>query len=154
LALVIVFGIYAIIDGALALTMAARGTGESQGSIIARGIISILAGVLTLGWPGISALALLLVIASWAVVAGILEIAMAIKHRKQLRREWLLVVEGVVSIAFGVLLFIAPMAGAIALGIWVGVYALIFGVLLIAAALRVRKRETQFTPPHGAFAAA
>lgn len=140
LSLVFVFGIYALVDGVLALSMAIRGTGESQGAIVARGLVSILAGVLALAWPGITALALLFVIAAWAVVGGILEIVMAVRHRKQLTREWLLVVEGTLSIAFGVVLFFAPLAGAIVLGLWVGAYALVLGVLMIAAGLRVRSR--------------
>jgi uncharacterized membrane protein HdeD (DUF308 family) len=140
LSLVLVFGIYAIVDGALALSLAIRGTGESQGDIIARGLVSILAGGIALAWPGITLFALLFVIAAWAVVGGILEIVTAIRHRQQLTREWLLVVEGALSIAFGVILFLAPLAGAIVLGLWVGAYALVFGVLMIAAGLRVRSR--------------
>ncbi len=140
LSLVFVFGIYAIVDGVLALSMATRGTGMSQGAIIARGIVSILAGVIALGSPGITAFALLIVIAAWAVVGGIFEIAMAIRHRRQLTREWLLVLEGALSIAFGVILFLAPLAGAIVLGLWVGAYALVYGVVMIAAGLRVRSR--------------
>jgi len=147
LSLVIVFGIYAIIDGVLALSMAVRGTGSSQGAIVLRGIVSIIAGVLVLAWPGVSALALLVVIGVWAIVAGILEIIVAIWHRKELEHEWLLGLEGALSLAFGVLLLFSPLAGAITLGLWVGVYALVFGVLLVGAGFRMRSRQKKAAPP-------
>lgn len=140
LSLVVVFGIYALVDGVLALSAAMRGAGVSQGAIVARGVVSILAGVIALAWPGISAFALLFVIAAWAVASGIFEVVMAIRLRRQLVREWLLILEGALSIAFGVLLFLAPLAGAVVLGLWVGAYALVFGVLLVAAAFRMRSR--------------
>jgi uncharacterized membrane protein HdeD (DUF308 family) len=146
LSLVLVFGIFAIVDGVLALSVAMRGTRVSQGAIIARGIISILAGVIALAWPKISAFALLIVIATWAVASGIFEIVVAIRHRHQLTSEGLLILEGVLSIVFGVLLFMAPLAGAIVLGLWVGAYALVWGVMLIVAAFRVRSRIKRAGP--------
>jgi uncharacterized membrane protein HdeD (DUF308 family) len=152
--LVIVFGIYAIVDGVLALTVAARvAEAPGSGSVVARGIASIVAGIIALVWPGITALVLLLVIASWALVSGILEIVTAVRLRKALEHEWLLVVQGILSIAFGVILFIAPAAGAIALGLWVGAYALVLGVLLVMAAFQIRKHQRHL-PPTGTFAPA
>lgn len=153
LSLVIVFGVYAIIDGVLALFMAARGTGTSQGAIILRGIVSIIAGVLALVWPGITALALLVVIGVWAIIAGILEIVVAVRHRKELEHEWLLGLEGALSLAFGILLLFSPLAGAITLGLWIGVYALVFGTLLVAAGFRMRSRQKKAAPPDGQLAA-
>jgi uncharacterized membrane protein HdeD (DUF308 family) len=138
LVLVIVFGVYALIDGVLALSLARYGTGSSQSAIVFRGLASIVAGVIALAWPGITAFALLLVIALWAIVAGVLEIAVAIRHRKELRHEWLLGLEGALSIGFGILLLLSPVAGVIALGLWIGIYALVFGVVLIGAGLHLR----------------
>jgi uncharacterized membrane protein HdeD (DUF308 family) len=146
LSLVIVFGVYAIVDGGLALAVASRETQGPRWSTVARGMASMVAGVLALVWPGITALALLIVIGSWAVASGVLEIWTAIRLRRQLRGEWLLVLEGILSIAFGLALFIAPAAGALALGLWVGVYALVLGGLLIAAAVRIRSRTRQGQP--------
>lgn len=151
--LVIVFGIYALIDGGLALSLAVRGTGISQSAIVLRGLASIVAGVIALAWPGITAFALLVVIALWAIVAGILEISVAIRHRKELQHEWLLGLEGALSIGFGILLLVSPVAGAIALGLWIGIYALVFGVVLVAAGLRLRAR-LKHAPPEGHLAPA
>ncbi|MDB4954394.1 MAG: hypothetical protein JWO36_1963 [Myxococcales bacterium] len=154
LSLVVVFGIYAIVDGVLTLTVGAR-VAESPHSapVIARGIASIVAGLIALVWPGITALVLLLVIAAWALVSGILEVVTAVRLRKVLRHEWLLVVQGILSIGFGVILFISPAAGAIALGLWVGAYALVLGVLLVMAGFQMRRHQRDLPGP-GAFAAA
>src|SRR5207302_3341812 len=89
-ALVILFGVYAIFDGVLNLIMALRTPGERWGWFVFEGIVSLVAGVLTLLWPRISALVLLLVIASWSILTGILEIAAAIRLRKEIEGEWLL----------------------------------------------------------------
>jgi uncharacterized membrane protein HdeD (DUF308 family) len=140
--LVMVFGIYAIVDGALALALAARPI-QSRVAMVGRGLVSILAGVLALTLPGITALALLLVIAAWAIVSGIFEIVMAIQLRKQIEGEWLLGVEGVLSIVFGILLMLAPLAGAIVLGIWIGAYALVFGGMQVGTAFRLRSYALQ-----------
>jgi uncharacterized membrane protein HdeD (DUF308 family) len=140
LSLVILFGIFAIADGVLAFALGATPL-VSKGAMYARGVISIAAGVIALVWPQITGLALLFVIAAWAVAAGIVEIVMAIRLRKTIEHEWLLGVEGVLSIVFGVLLFMAPLAGAIVLGLWVGIYALILGGMLVATGLRLRSAE-------------
>jgi uncharacterized membrane protein HdeD (DUF308 family) len=138
MSLVILFGVYAIIDGALALGLASQAP-ALRGAMIGRGLISIVAGVLALVLPRITAFALLMVIAAWAIISGIFEVVMAIRLRKEIRGEWLLAVEGVLSIGFGVLLFLSPLAGAIVLGLWVGVYALVLGGMLISSALRLRR---------------
>ncbi len=135
--LVLLFGVYLIIDGVLALALASRPI-EPRFALIARGLVSIVAGIIALVFPGITAFALLLVIAAWAIVSGILEIVMAVQLRKQLEGEWLLAVEGVLSIAFGVVLMVAPLAGAIVLGLWIGVYALVLGGMLVTTAFRLR----------------
>lgn len=140
--LVIVFGIYAIVDGALALALAVRPT-QSRIAIIGRGLVSILAGVLALTMPGITALALLYVIAAWAIVSGIFEIVMAIQMRKEIEGEWLLGIEGALSIGFGILLMLAPLAGAIVLGIWIGAYALVLGGMQVGTAFRLRSYQRQ-----------
>jgi uncharacterized membrane protein HdeD (DUF308 family) len=144
LSLVLAFGVYALVDGTISILSAAvREPAESLwGSIIFRGIASIVAGLFALFWPGISALVLLLVIASWALVSGILEIATAIRLRRHIRRTWVFALGGILSVAFGVVLFITPAAGAIALGLWVGAYALVFGVTLVVSAFRLRSVQT------------
>jgi uncharacterized membrane protein HdeD (DUF308 family) len=135
--LVILFGIYSIVDGALALALASKPL-QPRVALIARGVVSILAGILALVLPGVTGLVLLVLIASWAIVSGILEVVIAIQLRKQIEGEWLLALEGVLSCAFGVLLIFAPLAGAIVLGLWIGAYALVLGGMLVGTAFRLR----------------
>jgi len=139
LSLVMVFGVYAMVDGAIVLIDAARSHAPGRGSAIFRGLTSLAAGGLTLLWPGISAFVLVMLIAGWAMVGGAFEIATAIGLRKEITGEWLLALEGVLSIAFGAVMAIAPLVGAIVIGLWVGSYAIVAGGLMIALAFRLRK---------------
>jgi uncharacterized membrane protein HdeD (DUF308 family) len=139
-ALVLIFGLYALVDGSFNLSTALR-AGPLEGprwALIVEGVASLVAGLAAFVWPGITAIALLYVIAAWAVSTGAAEILAAVRLRKQLRGEWLLVVAGMLSIAFGVVLFARPGLGALAVVLWIGAYALVFGVLLLALALRLR----------------
>jgi uncharacterized membrane protein HdeD (DUF308 family) len=137
---VIAFGVYAIVDGGITLVDAVRAPAPGRGAAIFSGLISMVVGVLALAWPDITAFVLIMLIASWAMVAGIFEIAAAIQLRKEITGEWLLALQGVLSIAFGAALVIAPLVGAIVIGLWIGSYALVMGGLLIALAFRLRKR--------------
>jgi uncharacterized membrane protein HdeD (DUF308 family) len=139
-ALVLVWGAYAIADGVMALIAAftMHEEGKPMASLIVVGILGIAAGVVTFLWPGMTALVLLLFIASWAVLMGVFEIAAAIRLRKHIENEWLLALSGLVSIVFGVLLFLQPGAGALAV-IWlIGSFAIFFGILLIALGIRLK----------------
>src|SRR5919198_1205845 len=92
-----------------------------------RGVVAILFGLLAFAWPGVTALALVYIIAAWALITGVLEIITAIRLRKVMNNEWLLALSGVLSFIFGVVLAVAPGAGALAL-IWlIAIYAIIFG---------------------------
>jgi len=139
--LVIVFGAFALVDGVLALSVARRRAGNSYAAMIARGIISIVAGIVALTWPGISALALLIVIGLWAIATGIFEVATSIHMRKEIQHEWLLGFEGTLSILFGAALLVSPLAGAIVLGLWVGAYALVIGIMLLATGFGLRSYQ-------------
>src|SRR5207237_2467826 len=97
-----------------------------------------LAGLLAFVMPGITAIGLLILIASWAMVTGVLEIIAAIKLRKEISNEWLLVLAGIASLAFGVVLLLQPAAGALVLIWWVGAYAILVGILLVVLAFRMR----------------
>jgi uncharacterized membrane protein HdeD (DUF308 family) len=138
--LVLVWGAYAIADGVMALIAAytMHEEGKPMGSLIVVGILGIAAGIVTFFWPGMTALVLLLFIASWAVLMGIFEIAAAIRLRKHIENEWLLALSGVVSIAFGVLMFLQPGAGALAVVWLIGSFAIFFGILLIALGFRLK----------------
>jgi uncharacterized membrane protein HdeD (DUF308 family) len=138
-ALVLLFGAYAFADGVLAVVTAVRRRGADRWALLLlEGIVGIAAGVLTLLWPGITALALLYLVAAWALVTGAFEIAAAIRLRKMITGEWLLALSGIFSIALGVLLVLFPGPGALALVIWIGAYAFVFGALLFALGLRLR----------------
>jgi uncharacterized membrane protein HdeD (DUF308 family) len=102
------------------------------------GLAGIIIGVLTLFWPGATALALLYFIAAWALVTGIFEIVAAIQLRRLITNEWLMILSGILSIVFAVLLVLFPGAGALSLMWLIGAYAILFGILLISFAFRLR----------------
>jgi uncharacterized membrane protein HdeD (DUF308 family) len=138
-ALVLVFGAYAFADGVLSIVSAVRRRGADRWwLLLMQGIVGIGAGVVTLLWPGITAIALLFVIAAWALVGGALQVAAAIRLRKVISGEWLLALGGVLSIALGVLLVLFPGPGALALVIWIGAYAFVFGILLLVLGFKLR----------------
>ncbi len=138
-ALVLLYGAYAFADGVLSIVSAVRRRGADRWwLLLLQGIVGIGAGVVTLLWPGITALALLFVIAAWALVGGALQLAAAIRLRKVITGEWLLALGGVLSIALGVLLVLFPGPGALALVIWIGAYAFVFGILLVVLGFKLR----------------
>jgi uncharacterized membrane protein HdeD (DUF308 family) len=150
LALVIVFGAYAIVDGVFSLIGAMRGTpGESRPWMVVVGVLGIVAGILTFLWPGITALVLLMLIAAWFVVTGIFEIIAAVRLRAVIRNEWMTAVTGVLSVIFGILLFIWPVRGAVALAWLIGIFAIVYGVALLAAAFRVHALTAGGPRPSG-----
>ena len=140
LALVLLWGAFAIADGVIALITAfrVRDSGRPLWPLILIGVAGVIAGLAAVAWPGVTALVLLMFIAAWAIVIGVLQIVTAIRIRKEIHNEWLLGLAGALSIVFGVLMVAAPGAGALAM-IWViGAYAVFFGALLIAAGFRLR----------------
>jgi uncharacterized membrane protein HdeD (DUF308 family) len=147
-ALVLLFGAFAFVDGILAIIGAIRrhGTGERWWLLLLQGIAGVAAGILTPLMPGLTALVLLYVIAAWALVTGAFELAAAIRLRKVINDEWLLALSGIASIALGMLLVFFPAAGALALVLWIGAYAFVSGILLIALAFRLRSWGRTRTP--------
>ncbi|WP_072393960.1 HdeD family acid-resistance protein [Hyphomicrobium sp. CS1GBMeth3] len=138
--LVILYGAFAFVDGVLALVAAIRGgTPAPRWWLALVGVFGIAAGVLTLFWPQITALVLLLFIAAWAIVTGIFQIVGAIRLRHEIEGEWLLIASGVLSVVFGLLLVAWPGAGALAMILVIGSFAIMYGILLIAFALQLRK---------------
>ena len=142
--LVIVFGIYAIADGvsAIAIGFAGGADGTPWWQMILVGVVSMIAGILTFVWPGITAVALLAMIAAWSIVRGIAEIVAAIRLRAVIENEWLLILSGACSVLFGVLLVARPGAGALAVLWIIGTYAIFFGILTIALAFKLRSLNT------------
>jgi uncharacterized membrane protein HdeD (DUF308 family) len=146
--LVILFGAYAFADGVLAIASAVRrrGAADRWGMLLLEGVVGVAAGLVTLFWPGITALTLLYVIAFWALLTGVLEIAVAVRLRRVITGEWLLALGGIGSIVFGVTVALFPAAGALVLVLWIGAYMLFFGVLFVALGFRLRARGRHHTP--------
>jgi uncharacterized membrane protein HdeD (DUF308 family) len=140
LALITLFGIYAIINGGFDLVLAVKRARHERhwGALLLEGLAGIAAGLLALIWPGLSALALVLLMAGWAIVTGITSIMAAVRLREVITGEWLLGLAGALSVAFGVLIFMYPGTGALALVYWIGAYALLAGVVLVMLSFRIR----------------
>jgi uncharacterized membrane protein HdeD (DUF308 family) len=149
LALTLLYGAFAFVDGILCLTAAVTGSDKSTstGWLVLIGILGVAVGVLTFAWPGISAFALVVLIGAWALMIGIFEIAGAIRLRKEIQDEWWLILSGAISVLFGLAVLFAPGAGALALVWAIGAYAIAAGVLMAGFALRLRQRHTDTTPP-------
>ena len=148
-ALILMFGAYAIVEGIFNIIAAARSrSGEGpRWLLLLEGLVSIAAGIVTFALPGLTALVLVYVIAAWAMVTGILEIIAAVRVRKQITGEVWWILSGILSVVFGVLLMIAPGAGALALVLWIGAYAVIFGALLVGLAFRLRRWQSAVQVP-------
>ena len=138
--LVILFGAYAFVDGIVAIVSAVRAAhGHGRwGAFLVEGIVGIAAGLVAFFMPALTLAVLIYLVGAWAIVTGVLEIAAAFRLRRYVRREWLLVLAGIVSVIFGILVFLAPIAGALVIALWLGAYALLFGILLLALAFRLR----------------
>jgi len=143
--LILMFGAYAIVEGIFNVIAAVRTPrGERHWlALLVEGLVSIAAGVLAILLPHITALALLYLIAAWALVSGILAIAAAVRLRKEIEGEWWLALNGVAAIVFAVLVMIAPGAGALAVVLWIGVFAIVFGILLLVLAFRLRSARPE-----------
>lgn len=144
--LLLFFGAYALADGVFTTiaAIARRRNVPRWGWLVVSGILGILIGVLTFLMPGVTALALLYIIASWAIIRGIAEIVAAIQLRKMITGEWLLILAGVLSVLFGFLLIIFPGAGALTVVLWIGAFAAVFGILMIGLAFRLRRWNREF----------
>lgn len=138
--LVLLFGVYALAEGIVLLAMSFnRPRTQHWWITLLQGLVGIGAGIVTFVWPGITAVALLAIIAVWALITGILEIVGAVRLRKEIRGEWLLILSGILSLVFALILFSNPAAGALAL-VWViGLYAVVFGILLMVLGFRVHR---------------
>lgn len=141
LSLVILYGAYALVDGVFALYAAISGSNGagSRWWLAIVGIAGVLAGLYAFFLPGAAALILVTLIAAWAIVSGVFEIVGAIRLRKEIDNEWMLILHGLLTLLFGVVLFAMPGAGAVAM-IWViGAYAIAAGVILSALAFRLKR---------------
>jgi uncharacterized membrane protein HdeD (DUF308 family) len=140
-ALVTLFGVYAIADGVFAIVAAVRGVRRHDrwGWMLAEGIIGVAAGAIALLYPAIGALALTWLLAGWALATGVLEIAAAVKLRKIMTGEWLLLLAGVASVLLAIFVAAFPGVGAVLLVWWVAAYALAYGAITLALAIRIKQ---------------
>jgi len=144
LTLTILWGAYALVDGIFALWSAVTGRGSEVASrwwLAIVGVAGLGAGILTFAWPGMTALILLLFIAWWAIIVGVMEIWGAIRLRKEIEGEWLLGLAGVLSVAFGIAMLVWPGAGAVAVVWLIGWYAIVLGVVWVALAFRLKPHK-------------
>jgi uncharacterized membrane protein HdeD (DUF308 family) len=138
--LVALFAAYAIISGALELYAAVSNRTYDSGwwLLLVLALVSIASGVLAWVYPGLTALVLVLLMGANALATGVLEIVAAIRLRKAVNNEWLMVLAGVVSVLFGIFVFVSPGAGALALVWLIAFWAIVHGVLWLSLAIRVR----------------
>jgi uncharacterized membrane protein HdeD (DUF308 family) len=138
--LILFYGAFVLVDGVLAIVAAITGGAPAPRWWLAIvGLLGIAAGLLTFLMPGVTAIVLLYFIAGWAIATGAFQIIGAIRLRKEIDNEWLLILCGIISVLFGVAMMLSPGAGALAL-IWViGSYAIVIGVLLVVLSFRLKK---------------
>jgi uncharacterized membrane protein HdeD (DUF308 family) len=140
LTLILFWGAYALIDGVLAIVAAVKGGNPMpRWWLVIAGLAGIVAGGLTFLMPGLTALVLVTFIAVWAIILGVMEIYGAIKLRKEIEGEWFLILNGAMSVLFGILLLWNPMTGALAVVWIIGAYAIILGIIYVMFGLKLRK---------------
>ena len=139
--LVLLFGAYAMADGLFSIVATATVPANSSRwwSLLIGGVLSFIVGLMTFIWPGITALALLYLIALRAVVIGVIEIVAANRLRREITGGWVLALSGIISILFGLMMLIYPAAGALVVIWFIGLYAFVTGVTLLVLAFRLHR---------------
>lgn len=140
MALVLVFGAFAFVDGIFAIVAAFTSNARSENWwwLMLEGLVGLGIGILTIIQPAAMGEAWLILIAAWALITGILEIITAVRLRKIIVGEFWLILGGILSILFGLAVAVYPRAGAFAIGLLIGFYAILFGVVFIALGLKLR----------------
>jgi len=150
---VILFAAYMLVDGVFAIAsgIKAARNGERWGLLILEGIVDLAAGLVAVLWPAITLIALIWIVAIWAIVSGALMLGAAFTLKLDHGRWWL-ALGGIASVIFGILLVIEPLIGAVVLTLWIGAYALVFGIflLILAFQLHAKKEEREHKAPAGA----
>jgi uncharacterized membrane protein HdeD (DUF308 family) len=148
-ALVLLFAFWALFDGVFSLigSIGAAEAKEPWWPLVLIGLLGIAAGIFTLRYPGVTTLALLFVIAYWSIFRGILEIIAAVRLREVIQGEWWLILGGIASIVFGVLLIMYPSSGLLAVVWLIGLYAVIFGITGIMFSFRLRNLAGELPAP-------
>jgi uncharacterized membrane protein HdeD (DUF308 family) len=144
LSLVLVFAAYMLVDGAMGIVSAVRAArlGEAWTLLAFAGVVNIAAAILAAAWPGITVLVFVMIVAASEIVSGGLMFSSAL-NLEQDHGRWWLALGGVLSMAFGVILIITPLVGALVLTWWLGIYAIAFGIVLLLLAFRLRSRHVE-----------
>ena len=130
--LVIIYGAYALVDGIFTIIAGFRSVdGRRRALLLAEGVIGVIAGLIALAWPGITAVVLLYIISLWAILGGLLRIVTAILLRREIQNEWAMAASGALSVVLGVILGVLPGVGLLSLVWLIGVFALGVGATLI-----------------------
>lgn len=148
LSLVLLFSAYMLVDGIAEIISAVRAIRQKTrwGFLIFAGLLNIAVGIGAFLWPGLTVIAFVLLVASWAIVTGALMMVAAFRLNTEHGRWWL-VLGGLLSLVYGALLILAPLVGAIVLTWWMGAYALAFGIALVIFSFRLRSRQQQSARP-------
>jgi uncharacterized membrane protein HdeD (DUF308 family) len=149
LSLVLLFSAYMLVDGIFGIISAVRAIRRKEdrwGLLIFEGLLDIATGVVAFLWPGLTVVAFVWLIAAWAIVSGGLMTAAGFRLNIEHGRWWL-VLGGLLSLAYGVLLIITPLIGAVVFTWWLGAYALVFGVALVIFSLKLRSRQHERVSP-------
>jgi uncharacterized membrane protein HdeD (DUF308 family) len=144
---VLLFAAYMLTDGVFAIIAGVRAAERHQRwwPLVLDGVVDLAAGVVALLLPGVTVFAFVILLAAWAVITGGLEVYAGIRLHTSHGRWWL-IAGGIISVVWGILLFIWPFVGAVVLTIWIGAYALLFGISLLVLAFRLRARRGTLPP--------
>lgn len=149
LSLVLLFSAYMLVDGIAGIISAVRAIRRKEdrwGLLIFEGLLNIAVGVAAFLWPGLTVIAFVWLVAAWAIVTGGLMTAAGFRLNMDHGRWWM-VLGGLLSLAYGVLLIVAPLIGAIVLTWWIGAYALAFGIALVIFSFKLRSRQHERVSP-------
>jgi uncharacterized membrane protein HdeD (DUF308 family) len=138
--LIIFFGAFALVHGVFAVigSIAGRKEADDWWLVLLEGILGIIIGIMTFAWPALTGLVLAYFIAAWALINGILRIYGAIKLRRVIEGEWLLIISGIIGVLFAIFVFARPLAGALAIILFIGIYAIVLGLLGIILSFRIK----------------
>ncbi len=141
--LIIMFGLYVIVDGIFTIALGIWGSKYQSNSwwMVFEGIVRIGIGLIAIIWPGLTSISLVILIAIWAIITGIIEIFLAIRLRKEIHNELILGLSGALSVLVGIILIAQPNVGALAVVFLIGFYAILFGILLIVFAVQMQRRK-------------
>jgi uncharacterized membrane protein HdeD (DUF308 family) len=146
-AVVVTWGVFALLDGLGSLAAAFTGNVvRGRGWLIVHGVLGVAAGVVAFVWPDITGLVMLFVIAVWAFLSGLAKLVTAVQLRREIAHEWVLAAVGVLSMGFAVMLVITPGTGVLVITWLIGWYAVILGLALLALAWEVRRETSAATP--------